>query len=108
MDLVAAGAQANPAERGGEIFVRVAEQMSNEDRLLFQAVARAIVTDTRGPLSAQISTRRPVEPEVPGIRIRRASRDERMQQDELPARDLLHFNGLGGFRSEENTSEFQS
>ena len=96
-DLVAAGAQTNPAERGGEIFVRVAEQISNEDRLLFQAVARAIITDTRGPLSAQISTRRPVEPEVPGIRIRRASRDERMQQDELPARDLLHFNGLGGF-----------
>jgi len=39
MDLVAAGVQPNPAERGGEIIVRVAEQMSNEDRLLFQAVA---------------------------------------------------------------------
>ena len=97
MDLVAAGAQTNPAERGGEIFVRVAEQISNEDRLLFQAVARAIVTDTRGPLNAQISTRRPLEPEVPRVRIRRASRDERMQQEKLPPRDLLHFNGLGGF-----------
>ncbi len=97
MDLVAAGAQANPAERGGQIFVRVAEQISNEDRLLFQAVARAIITDTRGPLSAQISTRRPVEPEVPRIRIRRASRGERRQHNELPPRDLLHFNGLGGF-----------
>ncbi|HWG87513.1 MAG TPA: hypothetical protein VN679_06995, partial [Candidatus Acidoferrales bacterium] len=61
MDLVAAGVQANPTERGGEIFVRVAEQISNEDRLLFQAVARAIITDARGSLHAQISTRRAVE-----------------------------------------------
>jgi cellobiose phosphorylase len=97
MDLVAAGAQANPVERGGEIFVRVAEQISNEDRLLFQAVARAIITDTRGSLSAQISTRRPAEPEARRVRIRRASRGERTRQDELPPRDLLHFNGLGGF-----------
>jgi cyclic beta-1,2-glucan synthetase len=97
MDLVAAGAQANPAERGGEIFVRVAEQISNEDRLLFQAAARAIITDTRGPLSAQISTRRPAEPEVPRIRIRRANRGEGTEQDKLPPRDLLYFNGLGGF-----------
>jgi cyclic beta-1,2-glucan synthetase len=97
MDLVAAGVQANPAERGGEIFVRVAEQISNEDRLLFQAVARAIITDARGPLSAQISTRRVVETDTPQIRMRRGSRGERTQRDELPPRDLIHFNGLGGF-----------
>ena len=97
MDLVAAGVQPSPAERSGEIFVRVAEQMSNEDRLLFQAVARAIITDERGPLSAQINTRRAAETEGPLVRIRRASRNERTQRDELPPRDLIHFNGLGGF-----------
>ncbi len=97
LDLVAAGVQASPAERGGEIFVRVAEQISNEDRLLFQAVARAIVTDARGPLSAQISTRRAVETEGQPVRIRRSSRNERTRRDELPPRDLIHTNGLGGF-----------
>jgi cyclic beta-1,2-glucan glucanotransferase len=97
MDMVAAGVQASPGERGGEIFVRVAEQISNEDRLLFQAVARAIITDARGSLSAQISLRRTTENEVPSVRIRRASRGERIGRDELPARDLVHFNGLGGF-----------
>lgn len=97
MDLVAAGVQANPAERGGEIFVRVAEQISNEDRLLFQAVARAIITDARGSLHAQISARQAVETEVPHVRIRRAGRGEHIQRDELPPRDLIHFNGLGGF-----------
>jgi cellobiose phosphorylase len=97
MDLVAAGVQANPAERGGDIFVRVAEQISNEDRLLFQAVARAIITDARGTLSAQINTRRAGEIEAPSVRIRRASRGERIQRFDLPLRDLIHFNGLGGF-----------
>ncbi len=97
MDLVAAGVQSSPTERGGEIFVRVAEQMPNEDRLLFQTVARVIIMDSRGSLGAQIATRRAVEPEVPPVRIRRASRDGRTRSDELPPRDLLHFNGLGGF-----------
>jgi cyclic beta-1,2-glucan synthetase len=96
MDLVAAGIQPNPAEKSGMILVRVAEQMSNEDRLLFQSVARAIITDTRGPLNAQI-TRRTAEKEVPRLQIRRAMRRERTLSDALPARDLIHFNGLGGF-----------
>ena len=97
MDLVAAGVQANPADRGGEIFVRVAEQISNEDRLLFQAVARAIISDARGSLSAQISMRRAMEPELPQVQIRRPHGGEHTRRDELPPRDLIHFNGLGGF-----------
>jgi len=97
MDLVAAGVHASPAERSGEIFVRVAEQISNEDRLLFQAVARAIISDVRGSLHSQISTRRAVEMEVPSVRIRRAGRGDSMRREELPPRDLIQFNGLGGF-----------
>jgi cellobiose phosphorylase len=97
MDLVAAGVQANPAERGGEIFVRVAEQVSNEDRLLFQAVARAVITDERGPLNAQITARQAVEIEIPPVRMRRAGRSELSGPDVLPTRDLILFNGLGGF-----------
>jgi cyclic beta-1,2-glucan synthetase len=96
MDSVAAAVHVSPAGRG-EIFVRVAEQMSNEDRLLFQSVARAIITDGRGPLGAQISTRRPPEAEVQRVRIRRATRRERAKENELPYRDLILFNGLGGF-----------
>jgi cellobiose phosphorylase len=97
MDLVAAGVHAGTVERGGEIFVRAAEQISNEDRLLFQAVARAIITDERGSLNAQLGIRRIAEPEVPRIRIKRATRGERIQRQELPSRDLIYFNGLGGF-----------
>lgn len=97
MDLVAAGVHANPEERGGGIFVRVAEQMSDEDRVLFQSVARAIITDARGPLGAQISPPRSVEAEVPGVRVRRAGRRAPIQRYRPQPRDLLYFNGLGGF-----------
>src|SRR5258708_6847047 len=95
-DLVAAGVQVIPGVGGGGIFVRVAEQMSNEDRQLFLAVARAVISDARGSLRAQIGTRRRAEPEVPQIRKRRESRSENIRI-ELPPRDLAHFNGLGGF-----------
>ena len=97
MDLVAAGVQANSEERGGGIFVRVAEQMSAEDRLLFQAVARAIITDARGPLSAQISTRHSVGTEMPAVQVRRANSRAPIQREKPQPRDLVHFNGLGGF-----------
>jgi cyclic beta-1,2-glucan synthetase len=97
MDLVAAGVQANPEERGGGIFVRVAEQMSAEDRLLFQAVARAIITDAHGPLSVQISTRHSVETEMPAVQVRRANNRAPIQREQPQPRDLVHFNGLGGF-----------
>jgi cellobiose phosphorylase len=97
MDLVAAGVQPNPEERGGEIFVRVAEQMSGEDRLLFQAVARVIITDARGPLSAQISTRHSVGAEMPAVQVRRANSRAPIQREKPQPRDLVHFNGLGGF-----------
>jgi len=70
--------------------------MSNEDRGLFLAVARAVISDARGPLQAQIGMRRPPEREVPQIRKRRESRYENVRV-ELPPRDLVHFNGLGGF-----------
>ena len=43
--LIAAGIEANTIDRPGGIFVRSADQISNEDRILFQTVARAIITD---------------------------------------------------------------
>ena len=46
--LIAAGIEANVIDRPGGIFVRSADQISNEDRILFQTVARAIISDTRG------------------------------------------------------------
>ena len=57
-------------DRPGGIFVRHAEQIANEDRVLFESVARVIITDSRGTLSEQISRRLPTEVRIPRLAIR--------------------------------------
>ena len=57
MGLIAAGVEAHVIDRPGGIFVRRADQISDEDRLLLQSVARVIISDQRGPLSEQIEQR---------------------------------------------------
>ncbi len=96
MGLIAAGAEANVTDRPGGIFVRPVEQMSNEDRILFQTAARVIISDSRGSLADQINRRGPVEAPLPHLmptRIRLAE----FPTAALPRRDLIFFNGLGGF-----------
>ncbi len=48
MGFIAAGIDANVTDRPGGIFVRRADQIAEEDRILIQTVARAIITDRRG------------------------------------------------------------
>ena len=59
MGLIAAGIEAHVMDRPGGIFVRRAEQIADEDRILIQSVARAIITDRRGSLSEQVTRRGP-------------------------------------------------
>ncbi|MEB0138512.1 MULTISPECIES: GH36-type glycosyl hydrolase domain-containing protein [unclassified Undibacterium] len=44
-------------EKPGGIYVRAAEQISHEDRILFQSVARIILNDQRGSLVDQLNRR---------------------------------------------------
>ncbi|TDK67640.1 cyclic beta 1-2 glucan synthetase [Sapientia aquatica] len=44
-------------DRAGTIFVRIADQITLEDRILFQSVARIILTDSGGTLAAQMNRR---------------------------------------------------
>jgi len=95
--LIAAGLEAKFTDRPGGIFLRVGEQISNEDRILFQTVARAILTDSGGTLSEQIHRRRVADVPIPRIRPARDRRDETPATAQLPPRELIFFNGLGGF-----------
>lgn len=99
MGLIAAGIEANVTDRPGGIFVRPADQISNEDRILIQTVARAILSDSRGALADQISRRRLGEVTVPRLtptRTRLTDADP-APVAALPRGDLTFFNGLGGF-----------
>ncbi|MET0330479.1 MAG: glucoamylase family protein, partial [Dyella sp.] len=57
MGLIASGAEANLLDRPGGIFVRPAQQLSREDRILTQSVARIVLSDIRGSLYEQIHRR---------------------------------------------------
>ena len=113
MGLIAVGLEAHVMDRPGGIFVRRAEQISDEDRILLQSVARAIITDSRGALAEQINRRGFIEKRVSraeqinrrGFTEKRVSRlvptrtyrPELPAAPELPRRNLILFNGLGGF-----------
>ncbi len=96
MGLIAAGVEAHVIDRPGGIFVRRAEQISEEDRVLLQSVARAIITDRRGSLAEQVGRRGPAEVRVPRFVPTRSPRADAVPV-ELPGRELILDNGLGGF-----------
>jgi cellobiose phosphorylase len=98
LGIIAVGVVANVMDRPGGIFVRVAEQISAEDRILFQTVARAIISDNRGTLEEQILSRPLREARVPVLVPSKAVQEERQPQAVGSAvRELVLGNGLGGF-----------
>ena len=97
MGLIAAGLEAHVMDRPGGIFVRRAEQIADEDRILLQSVARAIITDRRGSLVEQVGRRGAAEVRVPRLVPTRNHRGEPPAPAPAPARDLVLANGMGGF-----------
>ncbi len=95
--LIAAGVEAHFIDRPGGIFVRLAEQISNEDRILFQSVARAIISDSRGTLTEQINRRSLRDVRMPRLQPTRSHRADAQDGSALPRSDLILHNGLGGF-----------
>ena len=95
--LIASGIEASVIDRPGGIFVRLAEQIPDEDRVLLQAVARAIITDDRGTLDEQLERRVVAEePRVPRFKPSRTHRHD-VAPSGHQSRNLILGNGLGGF-----------
>jgi cyclic beta-1,2-glucan synthetase len=97
MGLIAAGLETHVMDRPGGIFVRPIDQISNEDRILLQSVARAILTDRRGSLADQITRRSLMDVTAPRLTPTRTRRAEPLPSTAVPRTDLTFFNGLGGF-----------
>ena len=57
MGLINAGPEAQVIDKPGGVFVRRAEELSEEDRVLFQTVARVVLTDTVETLAEQVQRR---------------------------------------------------
>jgi len=106
LGLIAAGVEAHTVDRPGGIFVRRAEQIADEDRILFQAVARVIISDKRGTLAAQVKRgfrdgRDALPPRlIPVYGASPHGRAEDAPAKVRPRRDLQFFNGYGGFAAD--------
>jgi cellobiose phosphorylase len=82
-------------DRPGGIFVRGLEQISGEDRLLFQTVARVIISDSGGTLADHVNRKQLPRAVVPPIV---PSRSYDPSANGIPSPDnLTFFNGLGGY-----------
>jgi cyclic beta-1,2-glucan synthetase len=98
LGLLTSGRVADVKDQPGGIFIRSSEQVSNEDRILFQSVARVIISDRFGTLEEQITRRNKIKPVVPYFSPTKfhASVFTSVAQ---PA-GLQFFNGLGGFSAD--------
>jgi cyclic beta-1,2-glucan synthetase len=95
MGFINAGSEAQIIDKPGGVFVRRNEELTEEDRVLLQTVARVVITDTAETLAEQVERRAPAErmPErlVPPLQ------PEAESAHPLTVRERVFCNGLGGF-----------
>ncbi len=95
MALINVGPEAAVFDKPGGVFLRRGDELSEEDRVLFQTVARVVLVDTAETFAEQVQRRLPAE-RLPGAL--EPSRQPAIEKVAPPARrDSLFHNGLGGF-----------
>lgn len=108
LGLISSGVESSTVDRPGGIYVRQADQMPLEDRILLQAVARIVLVGSKGTLIDQLNRRWPLSP-VPLQLVPRqprslnwASSKHQSETEALAAtiKSLQFFNGTGGFSSD--------
>lgn len=97
--LVSAGPEARMVDHPGGVFVRRSEQMSEEDRVLLQTVARVIIDDKAGSLAKQLQRRFSLDARVPDL-VPRPHPVEIISHPIPPRHDLVFDNGTGGFTAD--------
>lgn len=95
LGLITAGGGAELTDHPGGIYVRAADQISEEDNILFQSVARVCIWDKKGTLTEQLNRKNITKPAAP---VFIASQTHTPSSTAVSLRDdLLLFNGIGGF-----------
>ncbi len=99
MGLINAGPEAHRIDKPGGVFVRRAEDLSEEDRVLFLTVARIVLTDSAETLVEQVERRLQVERmPVRLVPVLQAEPEPAVESGlTLAPRDRIFCNGLGGF-----------
>ena len=102
MSVIAATTDGGQVDKPAGIFVRRSEQISEEDKVLMQTVARVIISDQAGSVGEHLARRprtEPIAPLVPGADKRASLPLQAPPGPPLPIErsDLAAFNGHGGF-----------
>ncbi len=104
MDMIAADSYSHQLDKAGGIFVRRSDQMSEEDRILLQTVARAIIVDTNGTLNDQVTRRgrkiKAAAPFKPNLDVSDESGEVASHSSFQRQSDLMFSNGFGGFSAD--------
>ncbi len=95
MGLINAGPEAQMIDKPGGVFVRRAEELSEDERVLLQTVARIVLSDTAETLIEQVERR--VSPERASDRLEPPHAIVEEPVYPLAARERIFSNGLGGF-----------
>jgi cyclic beta-1,2-glucan synthetase len=101
LGLITAEASRQGQEKLGNIYVKSADQISSEDRLLFESVARIIISDNKGSLLEQVTRQISEKPLAGLLEAKPVSFPIEQKELVLPG-DLLFFNGTGGFTKKGN------
>ncbi len=93
MGLIGASVEAPVLDRPGGVFVRRAEHITADDRVLLLAVARVVLDGARGSMAEQMPVQRRIPP-APALKLRVAAPSPALPAPNPP---LRHYNGYGGF-----------
>ncbi|MFJ3076569.1 GH36-type glycosyl hydrolase domain-containing protein [Pseudomonas sp. NPDC087029] len=100
MGIVASGSEAPLLDRPGGIFVRPAQQLSEEDRILTLSVARLVLNDSRGTLTEQLRQHRAPPAPAPFEATPVPAGPAPVRQAPAPPAPLLLANAYGGFSAD--------
>ena len=95
MGLINAGPEGQLIDKPGGVFVRRAEELSEDERVLLQTVSRIVFSDTTETLIEQMDRR--VSPQRPSDLLEPTRQADAEPVYPLAPRDLIFSNGLGGF-----------
>ncbi len=93
--LINTGPEAQIIDKPGGVFLRRAEDLSEEDRVMFQTVARVLFTDSAESLLEQVE-RRVVAERLPNSLVPVLQAASELSQP-LAERERIFCNGVGGF-----------
>ncbi|MEP6792908.1 MAG: glucoamylase family protein [Saprospiraceae bacterium] len=96
--LIAPGISSDLQDKPGGIYIRTTDQISNEDRILFQTVARVIISDKLGTLEGQLNRRTKLRGVLPNFIP--AKTYPLVESTSRPRTDLQFYNGTGGFSAD--------